>query len=85
MAKPSLTTQARNIARNSRDSRLIPAGWRHDGWLDWYHVDGSTFFGAQNQLMRYSREKQAWYKCYAYDIHEAAAILATGIRRLPAA
>ena len=64
-------------AKATRAIGTTPEGWRHDGWLCYYHTSGAHFDNASMRLYR-----PGIGGCYAYDIHEASAILATGVRFL---
>lgn len=79
--KQSKTEQAREYARTSRASGAIPEGWTHTGGLHYvYRVEGATvahYCGSySNRLTR-----EGMRDCYAYDVHDAAALVRYGLRK----
>lgn len=79
----SRTADTLALAKSLRDkSTPFPAGWTHDGWLGWHHRESGAYFdGASMRLRRMGADGMS-YACYAYDIAEAAAIHANGLRSL---
>jgi len=78
MPQLTKTAQTREIAKATRATNRTPDCWMHHGNLH-YSLSGSSvwYCGMTSRLHR------AIGTCYAYDIHEAAAINQTGIRSLP--
>lgn len=70
------TQLAQEAARRTRAAGGLPEGWTHDGWLTYHHkTTGAWFCQASARLHRPDKGG-----AYAYDVHEAAALLASGLR-----
>lgn len=72
------TLKAIAMAKATRNAHAEPEGWIHTGGLCYRHpASGAHYDGMYNKMYRPGRGS-----CYAYDIHEAAAISAMNLRHL---